>query len=71
MVSNNKIRILRIEGIEPNKETIKNKSYPLSGAFYAVTVKEHRSNKNVDLLIQWILSSQGQKIIEKTGYLPL
>ncbi len=71
MVSNNKIRILKVEGIEPNKESIKNRSYPFSGAFYAITVKEHKSNKNVDLLIQWILSHQGQKIIEKTGYVPL
>ena len=71
MVSNNKIHILKVEGIYPNKMSIINKRYPFSGAFYAITVKEHRSNKNVDLLIQWILSPQGQKIIENTGYVPL
>lgn len=71
MVANKKIRILKIEGVEPSQETIKNKKYPFSGQFYAITVKEHRSNKNVDTLIKWVLSSQGQEIVKKTGYLSL
>lgn len=71
MASNDQIRLLKIEGIEPNKTTIKNKTYPFSSSFYAITIKEHESHKNVDLLINWVLLSQGQYIIEKTGYLPL
>lgn len=71
MAATDQIQILNIEGIEPNKKTIKNKTYPFSGTFYAVTITEHKSHKNVDLLINWVLSSQGQHIVEKTGYLPL
>jgi len=71
MAKNDQIKILAIDGIEANEQTIKNKTYPFSGTFYAVTIKEHESPENVDLLINWILSSQGQYIIEKTGYIPL
>ena len=71
MVANEKIRILKIEGIEPNKKTIRNNKYPFSGTFYAVTINENESNKNVNKLIEWILSPQGQRIVEETGYVRL
>ena len=29
---------------------------------------EENTNENVDLLLQWILSEEGQYIIEETGY---
>lgn len=29
---------------------------------------EKQTNENVDKLLQWILSEEGQEIIEKTGY---
>lgn len=71
MVANNKIRILKINGIEANHDTISNDTYPFTASFYAVTIKEHKTNDNVDRFIDWILSPQGQTIIEKTGYVPL
>ena len=37
--------------------------------FFAVTSGEPQGNSK--LLIDWILSEQGQEIIEKTGYTPL
>jgi phosphate transport system substrate-binding protein len=61
--------LLKVDGIYPDRDTIKNKQYPLVTEFYAVTAGS--KNRNVDSLIQWILSPQGQKIIEKTGYTPI
>lgn len=69
MVQNNKIRLLEVDGVYPNRETIKNKEYPLSAEFYAVTAGS--TNPNVEALINWILGTQGQYLIEKTGYTPL
>jgi len=60
------IKILSINGVEPNKETIRSRKYPFTGAFYAIT--NGKPIGNAKLLIDWILSAQGQDLIEKTGY---
>lgn len=69
MVKNNQIRLLKVDGTYPERNTIKDKKYPLSDEFYAVTAGS--KNPNVERLIKWILSPQGQSIVEKTGYTPL
>jgi len=69
MVQNGNIRLLEVDGVMPSKETIANKTYPLAAEFYAVTAGSE--NPNVSKLIEWILSPQGQSLVEKTGYIPL
>lgn len=69
MVGNNQIKLLEVDGIIPNKTTITNDTYPFSGDFYAITLGEPKPN--VKILIDWILSEQGQKLVEKTGYVPI
>ena len=69
MVGNDEIKLLAIEGIEPTKETIRNDSYPITSEFYAITAGTE--NPNVDKLLQWILSPQGQQLVEKVGYVPV
>lgn len=69
MVRNGDIRLLEIDGVIPNRVTIANGDYPLASEFYAVTAGS--DNPNVDKLIEWVLSPQGQELIEKTGYTPV
>jgi phosphate transport system substrate-binding protein len=69
MYPNSDAKLLRVNGIEPSIENIQNGSYPFVADFYAVTNGEPRGNSK--LLIDWILSGQGQEIIEKTGYIPI
>lgn len=69
MYTNPDTKLLSINGIEPSIENIQNGSYPFVANFYAVTNGEPEGNTK--LLIDWILSPQGQEIIEKTGYTPL
>ncbi|GKU79210.1 substrate-binding domain-containing protein [Paenibacillus sp. L3-i20] len=69
MVKNGKIRLLEIDGVAPNRDNISNESYPLSSPFYAVTAGT--DNPNVEPFIEWIISKQGQELVEKTGYTPL
>ena len=59
--------MLFIDGVAPTAENIKNGSYPIVTPIYAVTYEEN-TNENVDRLLQWILSKEGQHIIEATGY---
>lgn len=67
IIKNPDIKTISIDGIEPNKTNIKNDSYPITTSVYAVTYKNN-DNENVKKLLDWILSDEGQEIIEKTGY---
>ncbi|MBR6767448.1 MAG: substrate-binding domain-containing protein [Clostridia bacterium] len=70
MVKNNQIKLLSLEGVAPTKENIINGTYPVSDCFYAITLASNE-NPNVDLFIEWILSAEGQKLIDMSGYVPL
>lgn len=67
IIKNPDIKLLSIDGVAPTVENIKNGRYPITASLYAVTY-EGNHNKNVEKLIDWILSEEGQEIIEKTGY---
>lgn len=67
IIKNPNIKMISIDGIEPTVENIKNGTYPVTTSLYAVTYKGN-DNENVQKLIDWILSEEGQKIIEETGY---
>ncbi|WP_416148699.1 PstS family phosphate ABC transporter substrate-binding protein [Salipaludibacillus sp. HK11] len=69
MVQNGDIKHLEIEGIYPDKESIADDSYPISSEFYIVTAGTE--NSHVDDFIEWILSEQGQKLVERSGYVPV
>ncbi|MFJ7827954.1 PstS family phosphate ABC transporter substrate-binding protein [Psychrobacillus sp. NPDC096623] len=69
MVGNDQIKLLQIDGVAPTKENIRANTYPISSEFYIVTAGT--DNPNVEPLIEWILSEQGQSLVEKVGYVPL
>ncbi|MFB5089233.1 substrate-binding domain-containing protein [Psychrobacillus sp. PGGUH221] len=69
MVGNEKIKLLEIDGVAPTKETIRSGAYPIASEFYIVTAGS--DNPNVEKMIEWILSEQGQKLLEKAGYVPI
>lgn len=61
------IKMLSVNGVYPDRESIRNRSYPVTDCFYAVYRKDN-ANANIPLLIEKILSPEGQDIIERTGY---
>ena len=68
IIKNPNVKILNVNGIEPNVVNIKNDHYPITTSLYAVTYKNN-NNENIQKLLDWILSDEGQQIIEKTGYI--
>lgn len=66
MVGNDQIKLLSINGVAPTRENIINGTYPIAGDFYAVTTQN--SDPRCAEFIEWILSPEGQELIEKTGY---
>lgn len=70
MAATPNVKMLSLNGVEPTVENIKNGTYPIYDNFYAVTVKG-KETENTLRFIQWILSDEGQELIEKTGYVGL
>ena len=70
ITQNEKVKMISLNGIAPTKENIQNSSYPLSSYFYAIYRKDNK-NENVKKLVEFILSSEGQQIVEHNGYVPL
>lgn len=67
IIANPNVKMLAIDGIEPTKENISNGTYPITTSLYAVTYKGN-TNENVQILLDWILSEEGQELVYKTGY---
>ena len=67
IIKNPDIKMISIDGAAPTSENIRNGSYHILTPIYAVTYKENQ-NGNVDKLLEWILSDEGQYIINVTGY---
>ena len=70
MLGEGGVKILKINGIEPTPETIADGSYPVSGGVYAV-YRKNEKNANVQKAIDFMLSPEGQKIVEQSGYIPI
>ncbi|MBU9722880.1 MULTISPECIES: PstS family phosphate ABC transporter substrate-binding protein [Bacillaceae] len=69
MVQDGGIKHLAVNGVYPSKETIRSGEYPIASEFYAITAGS--DNPHIDEFIEWILSEEGQELIEKTGYVPI
>jgi len=69
MVNNDDIRLLEIDGVYPDKDTIRAGTYPITAEFYAITAGTE--NPHAQAFIDWILSEEGQELVEKTGYVSI
>lgn len=67
MVGNESVKMLSLNGAYPDKENITGGSYPLVYPFYAV-YRADNPNPNVKKMVDWILSDEGQQVIEDVGY---
>lgn len=68
MHSQDDLKFLSVEGVEPLTDTIRTDEYPLTNAFYCGTT-ENSSEKAIEIQ-NWLLSEDGQKFVEECGYVP-
>ena len=62
------VKILNIDGVEPNKENITNESYPFTTNYYMVIREDEPANSPARKLRDWLLTDEGQKVVEMCGY---
>ena len=70
MLGEGGVKVLTINGIAPTAGTIADGSYPVAGNIYAI-YRKGETNENVQKAIDFMLSPEGQKIVEQSGYIPL
>lgn len=63
------VKAVSIDGVKPSVENVENDSYKISRPFNIVT-KSKVSDAAQDF-INFIMSSDGQKVVEKDGYIPV
>jgi len=64
-----KIAYAKIEGIEPSEKNAQNDTYPITRYLHFYTSKIPKGA--IKNFIDWVLSPQGQKLIEQAGFIPL
>ena len=67
MVADGNVKMLAVDGVYPDADNIRNGSYPISTDFYVVYRRDNE-NGNVKRLAEWLLSEEGQTMIEACGY---
>ena len=67
MVAADGVKMLRLNGVYPSAENIRNGTYPVIAQFYAI-YRADNENENIQALIDWLLSDEGQRLIEQCGY---
>ena len=67
MVSNSGVKMISLNGVYPSEENIRSGQYPVITTFYAIYRKDN-GNENVKTLIDFILSPEGQRLINESGY---
>lgn len=67
IVGNDAAKMISLNGVYPSPENIQNGTYPVIAQFYAA-YRADNDNPNIPVLIEWILSEEGQTLIEDSGY---
>ena len=66
LVKDKKVKLLKIDGVEPSVENIRSGRYPFVETAYAITVRKREGN--VRRFIDFLVSPVGRSLVEQTGY---
>jgi phosphate transport system substrate-binding protein len=69
MVFNADTRVMGVNGVFPNAETIASGKYPL--VYECVLVHRKQPGEKVERFVKWLLSEEGQKLVRSVGYVPI
>jgi phosphate transport system substrate-binding protein len=71
MAPNEEIKLVKVDGILPSYESIAASKYPFTTEVYAVVRKDLDETSGAYQLRDWLLSAEGQKVVAKSGYVPI
>ncbi len=67
IVANDGVKMISLNGVYPDADNIRDGKYPVIAQFYAI-YRADNTNENIPKLIDWLLSDEGQSLIEQCGY---
>ena len=62
------LKLLKVDGVEPNDDTIRSGAYPFRTFYYAVMNAGEPEDGPTAILYRWLLSPEGQKLVDHEGY---
>jgi len=63
------VKCLKINGIAPSEGSVIDDSYPISRYLHFYTLRQPAGE--VKKFIDWVISDEGQRIVEESGYIPI
>lgn len=71
MYPDERVKLVGVEGVIPSSSSIADRSYPLTTEVYTVLRADTLVDSPARLLRDWLLTSEGQAVVEESGYVPL
>lgn len=65
------LKLLKIDGVAPSADTIRSEEYPFRNPYYVVMAADTPENSPTAILYNWILSEEGQKLVDRQGYVSI
>ena len=65
---NNTIKILKLNGVMPDYDTIKNNDYPIISNYYLIKNKKNQS-ESLNIFTDAVMSERGKNVIKEAGYI--
>jgi len=65
-----KLTMLKLDGVEPTMQNLKKSKYKLYRILFLVAPKDYTQNPDLKAFVDFALSIEGQKVIQKAGTLP-
>ena len=64
------LKLLKVDGVEPDAETIGSGEYPFLNPYYVAIAKDAAADSPARILYDWLLGPDGQKLARMEGYVP-
>jgi len=68
MAPNELIKLVAVDGVRPEHDTIQTRQYPFTTEVYAIMRADSPPTSSATQIRDWLLSPDGQEVIEQSGY---
>ena len=65
----NSVEAIKVDGVEAIVENVSNKTYPIAREVY--WYMEKNAGENINKLVEYVLSEEGQNIVKEEGFVPV
>ena len=65
------LKMLKIDGVAPEKQTIRSGDYPFCNGYFCVIRASEAVNSPARILFNWLQTEPGQRLLDSEGYVPV